>query len=198
MRLLLLDAALDRCLAALWEDGVLALAEAAGAHGQAAALPPLAAQVLQGTIAAVVVCVGPGSFTGIRTALALAEGVALAQGVPVLPVTVGEALAMQCGEGPPVWSLTENRRGDLFWEGAGPPCVVRAEALPLPPGPIRLAGDGAGQAAVALRRQGALVTLTAERRPEPAGLAAAGLARRTKQLPPLAAAPLYIDPPATT
>ena len=41
----------------------------------------------------VAVTVGPGSFTGIRAALALAHGLALAAGVPVIGVTVGEALA---------------------------------------------------------------------------------------------------------
>ena len=41
----------------------------------------------------IAVTVGPGSFTGIRAGLALAHGIALAAGVPIVGVTVGEALA---------------------------------------------------------------------------------------------------------
>lgn len=201
MRLLLLDAALDRCLAAVVEDGrVLAEWAELGTHGQPARLPPLLARALAEApppegIAAVV---GPGSFTGLRTALALAEGLALARGLPLLGVTVGEAIAAAAGPGWPVWTATENRRGALFLEGAGPVRAVREEALPAPPGPVRLAGDGAPRAAARLRARGATVGLTALRRPAPAGIAAAALARHAGALPPLPPAPLYVEPPATT
>ena len=42
---------------------------------------------------AVAAVVGPGGFTGIRAALALAEGIGLGAGIPVIGVTTGEALA---------------------------------------------------------------------------------------------------------
>ena len=200
MRLLVMDAALDRCLVALVEEGrVLAEAAGPGQHGQAARLPPLLEAVLAHAAPdAIAACVGPGSFTGIRTALALAQGLALARGIPLCGVTVGEALAAAAGPGWPVWSATENRRGALFLEGAGPPRTVMEAALPRPDGPVRLLGDGAPRAAARLLARGARVMLGEARRPCPAGLAAAGLARLRGALPPLPAEPLYLDPPAVT
>ncbi|MFL1461645.1 tRNA (adenosine(37)-N6)-threonylcarbamoyltransferase complex dimerization subunit type 1 TsaB [Roseococcus sp. DSY-14] len=200
MRLLVLDASLDRCLVALVEDGrVLAEAQEPGAHGQPARLPPLLEAVLaQGAPAGIAACVGPGSFTGIRTALALAHGLALARALPLCGVTVGEALQAEAGPGWPVWSATENRRGALFLEGAGPPRTVAEAALPRPDGPVRLAGDGAPRAAARLLARGATAMLTELRRPSARGLALAGAARRAGALPPRAAEPLYLDPPATT
>lgn len=201
MRLLVLDAALDRCLVALVEgEAVLAEAAEGGAHGQAARLPPLLESVLGhgASPEGVVACVGPGSFTGIRTALALAEGLALARGIPLCGVTVGETLAAEAGPGWPVWAATENRRGALFLEGAGPPRTVAEAALPRPEAPVRLLGDGAPRAAARLLARGATVLLGDGRRPGPLGLARAGLARLRGEAPPLPAEPLYLDPPATT
>jgi tRNA threonylcarbamoyladenosine biosynthesis protein TsaB len=45
---------------------------------------------------------GPGSFTGLRIGCALTQGVALALGVPVIPVAAGAALA---------WTLARDRPG---------------------------------------------------------------------------------------
>jgi tRNA threonylcarbamoyladenosine biosynthesis protein TsaB len=204
MRMLVLDASLSRSFAALVEGGaVLAEREAAGAHGQAAALPPLAEAVLAqavltqaGSLDAVAVCVGPGSFTGIRTAIALAQGIAMARAIPCLAVTVGEALAAACGPGAPVWAVTANRRGQFFLEGAGPPVAV-AE-LPRPDGPVRLAGDGAAEALAQLLARGDSAVLAEAGRPEALGLAEVAAQRLAGALPPRACEPLYVQPPATT
>ena len=198
MRLLLLDAALSRCLAALTEDEtVLVQRVREGAHGQAAALPPLAEAVLHGEIGAIAVGIGPGSFTGLRTAIALAEGIGLARGIPVIPVTTGEALVAMSGH---AWAVTENRRGDLFLErpGEAEPCVVTEAALPRPERFTWLVGDGAPRAVARMLARGWPAGLSEARRIEPAALARVALRRLQGDLPPLALAPLYIEPPATT
>ena len=93
-------------------------------QGHAALLPVMARDVLaEAAIAAasldlVAVTVGPGSFTGIRAGLALAHGIALAAGVPVVGVTVGEALADSLpylGERQ-LWVAIDSRRGRVFLE----------------------------------------------------------------------------------
>jgi tRNA threonylcarbamoyladenosine biosynthesis protein TsaB len=211
MRLLVLDAALSRCLAALVEDGTL-LAEqvAEGAHGQAAALPPLAEAVLDGHLDAVAVGIGPGSFTGLRSAIALAQGIAAARGIPLIAVTTGEALAADAEPGAPaamapVWAATENRRGQLFLErfGAdgvalGAPEVVAEAELPRPEALIRIVGDGAPRAAARMAARGWPVALGDVRQVEPLALAAAALRRLSGLLPARAVEPAYVEPPATT
>jgi tRNA threonylcarbamoyladenosine biosynthesis protein TsaB len=63
------------------------------------------------------VCVGPGSFTGIRVALATATGLSIALGIPVTGITALQALAMQAlgkTDGKPILSLIDAHRGDVY------------------------------------------------------------------------------------
>jgi tRNA threonylcarbamoyladenosine biosynthesis protein TsaB len=63
------------------------------------------------------VCVGPGSFTGIRVALATATGLSVALGIPVIGVTALQALALQAlakAGGKPILSVIDAHRGDVF------------------------------------------------------------------------------------
>jgi tRNA threonylcarbamoyladenosine biosynthesis protein TsaB len=82
-------------------DGETVLAEQSEAAGQS--VPPLrlieqalqAARVERGQIECVAVGLGPGSYTGVRSAIALAQGWQLAAGVKLLGVGTGECLAAQ-------------------------------------------------------------------------------------------------------
>ena len=60
------------------------------------------------------VTVGPGSFTGVRSGLAFAKGLALVFQIPVVPVQTLEALAWQSGPGV-LCPLIDARRGELYW-----------------------------------------------------------------------------------
>ena len=63
------------------------------------------------------VCVGPGSFTGIRVALATATGLSVALAIPVTGVTALQALALQAlpdADGKPILSLIDAHRGDVY------------------------------------------------------------------------------------
>lgn len=204
MLVLAFDSALAQCSAAVVRDGVLcACRQHPAQQGHAALLPVLVDEVLRdaaisaATLNLVAVTVGPGSFTGIRAGLAFAHGIALGTGVPVVGVTVGEALA----DSLPhlgirrLWTAIDSRRGRVFLERDGAAIACDLEALPTPGHPIAIAGDAGIAVAARLAAQGADVMLTDARWPIPRHVAAAAARRFAGELPPLAAQPLYIDPP---
>ena len=173
---------------------------ATGARGQVAALPAMAQALLSQAgrvpvqLAMVAVTIGPGSFTGIRAALSLAHGIALAARVPVVGVTVGEALAVpDCGR--LQWVAVDTRRGRVFLERGAGAVTVALDALPDPPGPVSLAGAAASAGAPRRAARGADGLLLPPRMPPPAGGAAAAR-RRVSVGPDLRPVqPLYVDPP---
>lgn len=204
MLILALDSALARCSAGLVRDGVAQATRLQdGGRGQAAALPVMVAALLAeaGVAAAalelVAVTVGPGSFTGIRAALALAHGIGLGGGVPVVGVSVGEALAEAFPQldGRQLWTAIDSRRGRVFVERDGVAAAFELAALPRPAGPVALAGDAAIVVAARLAALDADVMLTDARLPTPRQVAAAAARRAAGGLPPREAQPLYVDPP---
>lgn len=176
---------------------------------QPTALPPMAEDVLRGAGAldAVAVVVGPGGFTGLRTAIALAEGIALGHGVKVIGVTTGEALAAALPEelrtNREVWAAVDTKRGKIALERfapgsllTGPLLVVPEAELPRPEGPVAVVGDAAPLVAARLLAREADAMLTASRLPDAAAAARVAALRLTGALPPRDAAPLYAEPPA--
>ncbi len=200
MRVLALDASSGPCSAALAAGGhVLAVHGCADQRGAPGLLPGLVAAVLAdapGGFDAVAVGVGPGSFTGLRAAIAMAHGLALGAGVPVVGVTAAEALAaMLPDSGRPLWVVTDTKRGRLFLARDGAIEAVAADRLPLPAGPVALAGDAAELAAAWLTGQGADAIVTQATLANAAGVALAGERRAAGALAPLAAQPMYVEPP---
>lgn len=205
MLILGLDASLARCSAAVLADGVVRAERCEeGGRGYATVLPALAREALReaGLRAAdldgVAVTVGPGSFTGLRAALALAHGIALAAGRPVVGVSMVEALGEVVAErgGRTLWVAIDSRRGRVFLHrGEGDFFAAALDALPFPEGPVVVAGDAAEAVAAGLAAKGADVALSDARLPLARHVAAVGAARLAGVLAPLAAQPLYVDPP---
>ncbi len=138
MKLLAIDSATERLALALVDDGRApgaALARAAcriepldldgGAAASAQALPQAMA-LLQGAgwrfadLDAIAFGRGPGGFTGLRTACAVAQGLAFGQGLPVVPVDslaiVAEDAARGAGLAPGaiVWVAMDARMDEIY------------------------------------------------------------------------------------
>jgi len=204
MRILALDAALARCAAAIVVDREMVAAHQTDAtQGHAALLPVMAKDVLAkaaitaASLDLVAVTVGPGGFTGIRAGLALAHGIAVAVGVPVVGVTVGETLAESLpflGERH-LWTAIDSRRGRVFLERGDTVISASLDALPVPAGKVAVAGDAAPQVAARLAAGDADVMLTDARLPLARHVAVVAERRIKGELRPLPAQPLYVDPP---
>ena len=143
-------------------------------------------------LAMVAVTIGPGSFTGIRAALSLAHGIAIAAKLPLVGVTVGEALAVP-DHGREQWVAVDTRH--VFLDRGNGVTTVSLDALPNPPGPVSLAGDAAIAVVSRLAARGADVLLLPGRMPTPAGVTMAARRRVEAGLEPRPVQPLYVDPP---
>jgi len=137
------------CSVALWRDGELSAIEqrAANRHGELA-LPMLerllaAAGLKAAQLEAIAFGAGPGSFTGLRIACGIAQGLAFARSLPVLGVSSLEAMAEECGA-PRVVACLDARMGEVYysalekrgarWAEVVPAQCVAPAAAPRPPG----------------------------------------------------------------
>ena len=128
MRLLAIDTATAGSSVALAEDrGVVAAATKVDRRGHGGFLVPAIdfcfdqAGWLPTDIDAVVVDIGPGLYTGIRVGLASAQGIAAAFGVPVVPASSLDALALRAATGRRhIYSIVDVRRGEVAVAGYRP------------------------------------------------------------------------------
>ncbi|MBO9542452.1 tRNA (adenosine(37)-N6)-threonylcarbamoyltransferase complex dimerization subunit type 1 TsaB [bacterium] len=104
-------------------------------------------------LSALAVAVGPGGFTGVRTALAAAKTIAQALDKPLIGVSTLEALAQQASAVGLVAALVDARRGDAF--GAlyrkgpeGLECLIPPELASVAEWTERLAPYAAAEALV--------------------------------------------------
>lgn len=120
MNLLALETSTEACSVAVWRDGeVLERFEIAPRRHAELALPwaqeLLAEMGLARTrLDAVAVGRGPGAFTGVRLGMALAQGIALGLGLPMLPVSTLAALAMGATRPGPVLAAIDARMGEVY------------------------------------------------------------------------------------
>lgn len=132
MRILAFETSTDLASCAIWDEGFVKAVECPRASGQegqhSATLLPAAKDLLAelglsfSDLTAVAFGAGPGAFTGLRMACALAQGVAVAQEIPVVSVTTLAAMAHQakklsCFKESPsvkVTSLLDARMGEIY------------------------------------------------------------------------------------
>jgi len=143
MRILAFDCAGAQCAAAILCDGeVLATRHVLAERGHAQLLIPMLVDLLDGVglkfsdIDRFAVTTGPGSFTGIRVALAAAHGLALGTGKPIVGVTVFEAMAAAARAPFRLLVAIDSRRAELFVQMFDPTGAPSAEPAMLPPGAV--------------------------------------------------------------
>ena len=82
---------------------------------------------------------GPGSFTGVRTACGIAQGLAYGAGLPVVPLITLDAMALACREqtgATDILAVLDARMGEVYWAQYKGGEVVAGPAL-CAPGDVR-------------------------------------------------------------
>jgi len=148
VNLIAFETATEACSVAIWRDGeVLERFEVAPRRHAELALPWAQELLSEAGLAraqldAVAVGRGPGAFTGVRLGIALAQGIALALDLPMLPVSTLAALAMRASAEGRVLAAIDARMGEVYagaFERSGdgvralaPEAVAAPDAVALP------------------------------------------------------------------
>ena len=169
MKILALDTATENCSAALLVDGRLTARESLLERGHAGAILEMIDAVLAerglelGGVDAIAFGRGPGSFTGVRLAASVTQGLAFGAGVPVVPVSDLRAVAYRVLSAQPsaqhILVCNDARMREVYWgcfsrsrdDPAAPAGIERVDrpaAVALPAGwsadPPLLLGAGTG------------------------------------------------------
>lgn len=212
VKLLALDTSTELCSAALWLDGEIAAREAhAGQRHSELALPMIddllrAAGLGVRSLDAIAFGAGPGSFTGLRIACGIVQGLAFGAGLPVVGVGTLLALAEAAGAEQALCCLDARmrqvycaayRRGPDGWTTVREPGVFAPESVPqLPAGAWTGCGNGFAVygPALAARLGSALVRVAPVQVPHAREIAILGAAEMARGggRPPAEAVPVYV------
>jgi tRNA threonylcarbamoyladenosine biosynthesis protein TsaB len=210
MIVLAFDTAMAGCSAALYdavEERVLASRFFAMSKGHADAIAPLIREMMEeagigfGALGRIGVTIGPGTFTGVRTGLAMARGLGLSLDIPVVGLDTLSAIACnEAGNGTPVAVAADARRGEVYLalfsrdlRMIEPPQVlaIAEAARRLPEDPVAVMGTGA-EALISAAAGRSLVRSDAGDLPR----ATAFIRRIANMTPePIPPEPLYLRPP---
>ena len=147
MKILALDTSTAHCSVALWIDGEVAAREALAGQRHSELLLGMIDALLRGSglsvrnLDGIAYGEGPGSFTGLRIACGVVQGLAFGGGVPV--VGIGTLLAMAAGSGAPRIVCCVDARVHEIYHAAY--CRVAAgERTGVPAAPLR-GGERTGE-----------------------------------------------------
>lgn len=212
MHILALDTSTEWCTAALWHDGALLVREENAGQRHSELILPMVRSLLAeaGTdlraLDGIAFGAGPGSFTGLRIACGVAQGMAFGAGLKLAPVSTLESLAQASGAHRVVTAL-DARMGEIYhaayvrdgasWRAVHAPSLCRPDDAP------GLEGDGwigcgsgfiAHADALAAHYAGRLAAVQADRVPHARDIAVLGaqVFAHGAGVPPALAAPFYV------
>jgi tRNA threonylcarbamoyladenosine biosynthesis protein TsaB len=212
MKLLVIDTSTEYCSAALWLDGRIQAFRVLAEQRHSSLLLPMVDELLRESniglrqLDGIGYGAGPGSFTGLRIACAVTQGLAFGADLPVVGVSTLESLAAQTGA-ERVLTVLDARMAEVYWaayqrDGAGwravtEPQLALPESVTVPDG-----GDwvGAGNGFSALgdvlrpRLAAQLARIDETIVPDAAAMAplAAAAFERGEGMDPALAAPIYL------
>ena len=212
MKLLVLDTSTEWCSAALWLNGQMLERRVLAEQRHSSLLLPMVDALLRESdltlrqLDGIGYGAGPGSFTGLRIACAVTQGLAFGADLPVVGVSTLESLAEQTGA-ERVLTVLDARMAEVYWaayqrEDAGWSAVVEPR-LALPESVAVPAGEGwvgAGNGFVVLgealrpRLAARLVRIDDSLMPDAAAMAplAAAAFARGEGMDAALAAPIYL------
>jgi tRNA threonylcarbamoyladenosine biosynthesis protein TsaB len=189
MRILALDTSSEFCSVALWQDGeMLSRIELVGQKHSEVLMQMLdellrTTEVKLAQLDGIAFGAGPGSFTGVRIACGVAQGLALGADVPVLGISTLLALA-QASEHNKVITALDARMGEVYFAAyqkqSGQWHTVHEPTLCLPQAAPSLEGNGwagvgsgfaAHGAALAMRYAGQIEQMSASLMPQASAMA---------------------------
>lgn len=216
MKILAIETATESCSAALLVDGAMSVRERIAPREHATLILSMCDELLEEAelkpvdLDAVAFGRGPGSFTGVRVATGVIQGIAFAAELPVAPVSSLAALAQGAWRqdgAERVLAAIDARMGEVYWgayevvdglvEPIIPETVVAPEAAPVPEGEGWFGvGTGWGTYGEVLsqRAEGRIGAVAAERYPLAQDVAwlAARAVERGETVSPEQALPVYL------
>lgn len=120
MKLLVLDTSTEWCSAALWLDGRVLARRVLAEQRHSSLLLPMVDELLREADIAlrgldgIGYGAGPGSFTGLRIACAVTQGLAFGADLPVVGVSTLESIAEQTGADR-VLTVLDARMAEVYW-----------------------------------------------------------------------------------
>lgn len=158
MKLLAIETSTEACSVALSVDGEIRARHEIAPRRHTQLVLPWAEELLaeaglrKSQLDAIAVGRGPGAFTGVRLAIAIVQGLALALDRPVLPVSTLAVLAMR-GSGDHLLAAIDARMGEVYLgefqrdadglvSAAGDEIIVPPARAPLLQGPRNGVGTG--------------------------------------------------------
>jgi len=120
MKLLVLDTSTEWCSAVLWLDGRIQARRALAEQRHSSLLLPMVDDLLRESattlrqLDGIAYGAGPGSFTGLRIACAVTQGLALGADLPVVGVSTLESIAEQTNA-ERVLTVLDARMAEVYW-----------------------------------------------------------------------------------